>query len=94
MRVGMQVGAATMENRAEVPRARYVASVLSDSATLQALAGLAPRSMGLSRQEYWSALPCPPSRPKNQTCISYDSHLAGGFFNTEPATREAPTEVP
>ena len=81
--VGMQVGVATMESRAEVPHAHYVASVLSDSATLQTLADLAPLSMGLSRQEYWNVLPCPPSRPRNQTSISYDSHLAGGFFNTE-----------
>ena len=33
--VGIQVGVATMESRAEVPRARYVTSVLSDSMTLQ-----------------------------------------------------------
>ena len=30
-------------------------------ATLWAAARQAPLSMGLSRQEYWSGLPCPPS---------------------------------
>ena len=30
-------------------------------ATSWTLACLAPLSMGLSRQEYWSGLPCPPS---------------------------------
>ena len=29
-------------------------------ATLWAVALLAPLSMGFSRQEYWSGLPCPP----------------------------------
>ena len=37
-----------------------VASVVSDSATLWTVARQAPLSMGiLSRQEYWSGLPCP-----------------------------------
>ena len=34
----------------------------------------APLSLGFSRQEYWSGLPCPPpgesSQPRDQTCIS------------------------
>ena len=34
-------------------------SVLSDSETLWTAARQAPLSMGLSRQEYWSGLPCP-----------------------------------
>ena len=33
---------------------------MSDSATLWTLAHQAPLSMGFSRQEYWSRLPCPP----------------------------------
>ena len=37
----------------------------------------APLSMGCSRQEYWSRLPCPPpggsSRPRDWNCISYIS---------------------
>ena len=39
-----------------------VASVVSDSATLrtQAPTPMVPLSMGFSRQEYWSGLPCPP----------------------------------
>ena len=40
-----------------------VASVVSESATLrtQAPTPLVPLSMGISRQEYWSGLPCPPT---------------------------------
>ena len=49
-------------------------------------------SMGFSRQEYWSGLPCPPprgsSRPRDGTCISYVLPLAGGFLTTS-ATSEA-----
>ena len=33
---------------------------MSDSATLWTVAHQAPLSMGFSRQEYWSGLPCPP----------------------------------
>ena len=33
---------------------------MSDSATLWTVACQAPLSMGLSRQEYWNGLPCPP----------------------------------
>ena len=32
---------------------------MSDSATLYTVAHQAPLSMGFSRQEYWSGLPCP-----------------------------------
>ena len=40
----------------------------------------APPSLGFSRQEYWSALPCPPPGDlPNQV-----SHGAGGFFTSEP----------
>ena len=40
----------------------WVASVVSDSVclTLWTVACQAPLSMGFSRQEYWSGLPCPP----------------------------------
>ena len=41
-------------------------------------------SMGFSRQEYWSGLPMPSSRgssqPRNQTCVSCVSCIAGGLF--------------
>ena len=44
----------------------------------------APRSMGFSRQEYWSGLPFPPpgylSNPEIELTFSA---LAGGFFTTE-----------
>ena len=37
-------------------------------ATLWTVARQAPLSMGFSRQEYWSGLPCPP--PGDRTCVS------------------------
>ena len=61
-------------------------------ATPWTVAHLAPLSMGFSRQEYWSGLPfLPPgesSWPKDQTCISCVSCIAGRFF-TRWATWEA-----
>ena len=49
----------------------------------------APLSVGFSRQEYCSGLPCPPpgfpSQPRDRTGVS---HFAGGFF-TVCAAREA-----
>ena len=51
------------------------------------------RSMGFSRQEYWSGLPCPPPRDLPDPGIEPGSlpspALAGGFF-TINATWEAP----
>ena len=46
----------------------------------------APLSMGLSRQEYWSGLLCSrgSSRPRDLSCISCVSCIAGRFFATEP----------
>ena len=45
--------------------------------TLWTVAHQAPLSLGFSRQEYWSGLPCPPSKgssqPRDWTCISYVS---------------------
>ena len=50
----------------------------------------APLSMGFSRQEYWSGLPCPPprdfSQPRDRICVSC---ITGGFF-TGWAMKEAP----
>ena len=51
----------------------------------------APLSMGSSRQEYWSGLPCPPPRDLPDPGIEPVSHvscIAGGFFTTS-ATQEA-----
>ena len=45
-------------------------------------------SIGFPRQEYWRGLPFPSpedsSRPRDQTCVSHISCIAGGFFTTEP----------
>ena len=52
-----------------------------------------PLSMGFSRQEHWSGLPCPPPGNLPDSGIEHTSlmfpALAGGFFTTS-ATREAP----
>ena len=46
----------------------------------------APLSMGLSRQEQWSGLPCPPpgdlSDPGTEPASLMSPALAGGFFTT------------
>ena len=39
---------------------KCVSSVMSNSGTPWTIAHQAPLSMGFSRQEYWSGLPCPP----------------------------------
>ena len=60
--------------------------------TLWTVARQAPLSMGFSRQEYWSGLPCPP--PGDLPCLGIEPEsimppaLAGGFFTTS-ATWEA-----
>ena len=53
---------------------------------LWVLARHAPLSMGFSRQEYWSGLPCPPPgdlpHPGIKTTSLMSPALAGGFFST------------
>ena len=55
-------------------------------ATLWTVAHQAPLSMGFSRQEYWSGLPCPPPRDLPHPGIKLMSlmspALAGKFFTT------------
>ena len=57
-------------------------------ATLWTVAHQTPLSMGFSRQECWSGLPCPPPRnPPNlgiELASLVSSALAGGFFTTIP----------
>ena len=53
-------------------------------ATLWAVAHQAPLSMGFSRQEYWSGLPCPPPRglpdPGIEPMSLISPALVGKFF--------------
>ena len=69
-----------------------VVSVTSDSVTPWTVAHQAPLSMGFSRQEYWSGLPCPPPGDLPDSGIEPRSlmspALAGGFL-TASATWEA-----
>ena len=48
----------------------------------------APLSMGISRQEYWSGLLCPPSgdssQPRDRTHVSCSFCSAGEFFTAQP----------
>ena len=56
----------------------------------------APLSMGFSREEYWSGLPCPPpgdlTDPGIEPVSSMFPALAGSFFTTS-ATWEAEQET-
>ena len=60
--------------------------------TLWTVARQAPRSMGFSRQGYWSGLLCPPPRdlpdPGIEPTSLMSPALAGGFFSTS-TTQEA-----
>ena len=57
-------------------------------ATPQMAAHQAPPSLGFSRQEYWSGLPCPPPGDHLGPGIKPASPaLAGGSFTTEPPGR-------
>ena len=53
---------------------------------LWTVAHQAPVSMGFSRQEYWSGLPCPPPgdlpNPGTEPTSLVPPALAGGFFIT------------
>ena len=55
-------------------------------ATPWTVARQAPLSMGFSRQEYWSGLPCPPPGdlpdPGIEPASPVSPALAGGFFTT------------
>ena len=63
-------------------------------ATPGTVACQAPLSMGLSRQEYWSGLPCPPPGDLPDLGIEPASltspALAGGFFTTVPRGKPPP----
>ena len=58
-------------------------------AALWTVACQAPLSMGLSRQEHWSGLPCPPLEdlpdPGIKAMTLMSPILAGGFFTTSVA---------
>ena len=76
-----------------VDRYIYVCMLSSSSlvrlfATPWTVAHQASLSMGFSRQEYWSGLPCPPPGDLNDPGIESRSAVAPalqvGFFTTEP----------
>ena len=83
------------------PQKSYVhacvhAQSLRPCPTLWTTALQAPLSMGVSRQEYWSGLPCPPPGdlpdPGTEHTSPVSSALAGGFFT--PWALEKPIKVP
>ena len=61
--------------------------------TLLTVACQAPLSVGFSRQEYWSGLPCPPGDLPNPGIepLSLMSLVLGDSFFTTSATGEAHT---
>ena len=60
-------------------------SVVSDSLRPHELAHQAPLSMGFSRQEYWSGLPCPPPRdPPNPGIELRSPTLQADSLPSEP----------
>ena len=73
---------------------RAVPSVATDSlSTFWTVARQAPQSVGFSRQEYWSGLPCPPPghlpNPGMKPVSLASPAWTGRFF----ATWEAPSKV-
>ena len=54
----------------------------------------APLSMGFSRQEFWSGLPCPPPgdlpNPGIEPASLMSPALAGGFFTTSATWKSRP----
>ena len=76
----------------------YITSVVSDSLQPHGLytAHQAPLSLGFSRQESWTGLPCPPPgdipHPGIEPMSPVSPALAGKFFTTS-STWEAHTKV-
>ena len=64
-------------------------------ATPWTVAHQAPLSVGFPRQEYWSALPCPPPGdlpdPGMEPVSPASPALAGGFFTPEPPRKPVST---
>ena len=58
---------------------RVSQSVMSNSATLWTIAHQPLPSMGFSRQEYWSGLPCPPPRDLPDSGIEPISPMSPAF---------------
>ena len=89
----VQNGTATLEN-SRFFSLRYIYFVLSPFSHVQFFVTLwnvdchAPLSMGFSKQEYWSELPCPPPGDLPGPGIEPTSLVslaqAGGFFTTAP----------
>ena len=63
-------------------------------ATPWTVARQAPLSMGFSRQEHWSGLPCPPPgdppNPGIEQASLMSPALAGGFFTTSTTWEAQP----
>ena len=63
---------------------------MSDSATPWTIARQAPLSLGFSRKEYWSGLPCPTPGDLPDPRIEPRSPAIAGRFFTVEASREVP----
>ena len=72
---------------------------MSDSDTLMDhIAHQASLSMGFSRQEHWSGLPCPPPGdlpdPRIKPTSPVPPALAGRFFTIEPPDKPLLCQIP
>ena len=67
-------------------------------ATLWMVASRAPRSMRISRQEYWGGVPFPPPGespwPRDWTRISFNSYTTGRFFTAQPPGKPCVKHIP
>ena len=78
-------GPATQVSNIQSHKYHCVLSHVQLFMTPWAVAHQAPLSMGFSRQEYWSGLPCPfPRGLPNLGIEPKTPGLAGRFFTTEP----------
>ena len=82
-----------------VPYFQVGVVVMPDSfATLETVTCQAPLSMGFSRQELWSGLPCSPPgdlpSPGTETASLISPALAGEFFTTSTSRKPRPFGLP
>ena len=84
-----------LTNQSLCARVDAVSSAMSDFVMLWTIAHQAPLSMGCSRQEYWSGLPCPPPRDLPDPGIKPTSLMSpalAGRFCTTSTIWEAPSQ--
>ena len=96
--VETRAGAALGGSTARLPQCVCVLSRVRLFVTPWTVAHQAPLSMGSSRQEHWSGLPCPPPGdlpdPGVELASLVSPALAGGFFTNAPLGKPCPHTPP